>query len=378
MNEKSASMENIQDNRDRVIVRTSMIGITANVFLAGFKAAVGWITHSIAVTLDAVNNLSDVLSSVITIAGTKLAGRKPDKEHPLGHGRIEYLSAMIVSAIVLYAGITSLIESVRKIIHPEKADYSAVSLIIIALAVVVKLLLGCYVKEQGIRVNSASLVASGSDALFDAILSMSVLLSAVIYLLTGLSLEAYVGVAISAFILRSGVGMMRETLDDILGKRIDREFMDEIRQTIAEEEDVTGVFDLILHAYGPEQYYGSVHVEIPDTLTAEEIDLMERRITQKVYQRHGVVMTGIGIYSVNTSDDEVKKIRSRVTHMVTAHEGVLQVHGFYVDTEKKILNMDVILDFALEDRTGTFSMIRNEVQQAYPDYHVQMTMDVDV
>ncbi|MBR0470393.1 MAG: cation diffusion facilitator family transporter, partial [Clostridia bacterium] len=163
-------------NRDKVIVRTSIIGIAANVFLAAFKAAVGIASNSIAVVLDAVNNLSDALSSVITVIGTKLAGKKPDKKHPLGYGRIEYLSAMIVSAIVLYAGITSAVESVKKIIWPEQADYSIVSLIIIASAVAVKIILGSYVKKQGKKVNSNALVASGADALFDAILSASVLL----------------------------------------------------------------------------------------------------------------------------------------------------------------------------------------------------------
>ena len=161
--DKQTSIGSMQANRDQVIIRTSIIGIIANVFLAGFKAAVGLVSNSIAVILDAVNNLSDALSSVITIVGTKLAGKKPDKKHPLGYGRIEYLSAMIVAAIVLYAGITSFVESVKKIIHPEEPDYSVVSLVIIGAAVVVKLLLGSYVKKKGKEVNSGSLIASGSD-----------------------------------------------------------------------------------------------------------------------------------------------------------------------------------------------------------------------
>ncbi len=377
MSKRPAGIQELQMTRDHVIVRTSVIGIIANVFLAGFKAVVGLVSHSIAVTLDAVNNLSDALSSVITIVGTKLAGRKPDKKHPLGYGRIEYLSAMIVAAIVLYAGITSFVESVKKIIHPEAADYSAVSLIIIASAVVVKLLLGRYVKAQGEKVNSGSLVASGSDALFDAILSASVLLSAVIFMLTGLSLEAYVGVVISCFIIKSGIEMLCETLDDILGSRVDRELIAEIRKTVCEDEAVSGAYDLILHAYGPEKYYGSVHVEVPDTMTADEIDKMERRIAENVYQKHGVAMTGIGIYSVNTKNDEVKEMRSNIRHIISGREGVLQTHGFYVDLEQKIISMDVILDFALEDREKTFAGIREDIQKAYPDYSLRIAMDID-
>lgn len=378
MDTNQPTIEKMQSNRDQVIVRTSVIGIIANVFLAAFKAVVGLVSHSIAVTLDAVNNLSDALSSVITIAGTKLASKKPDKNHPMGYGRIEYLSAMVVAAIVLYAGITSLVESIKKIIHPEKPDYSIVSLIIIASAVIVKLALGRYVKAQGEKVKSGSLIASGSDALFDAILSGSVLLSAIIFKLTGLSLEPYVGVVISCIIIKSGIEMLKETLDDILGSRADREFVKEIRKTICEDEAVSGAYDLFLHSYGPEKFYGSVHVEVPDTMTADEIDLMERRIAANVFKKHGVAMTGIGIYSVNTTNDEVKKMRSDITHMINQHDGVLQIHGFYVDLEKKTINLDVILDFELEDRTGTFNAIRDEIQKAYPDYKLFMAMDIDV
>ena len=171
MDNGNETTEKTELNRDAVIIRTSRIGIMTNVFLAAFKALVGLASRSIAVTLDAVNNLSDALSSIITIIGTKLAGKEPDKKHPLGHGRIEYLSAMVVSGIVLYAGITSAVESVKKIIHPEVPDYSTISLFIIAVAVGVKIVLGRYVKGQGEKVNSGSLVASGSDAMFDAVLS---------------------------------------------------------------------------------------------------------------------------------------------------------------------------------------------------------------
>lgn len=374
----SPDVAEAQGSRDSVIVRTSIIGIVANVFLAGFKAAIGLLSHSIAVTLDAVNNLSDALSSVITIVGTKLAGKQPDQKHPLGYGRIEYLSAMVVAAIVLYAGVTSLVESVKKIIHPEAADYSTVSLIIIASAVAVKLLLGRYVKSVGKKVNSGSLVASGSDALFDAILSASVLLSAIIYLVWGLSLEAWVGAVIAVFIIRSGFEMLSDTLDDILGKRIESDVTNAIKATICQEPQVTGAYDLILHSYGPEDLIGSVHVEVPDTLTADELDAMERRIVQRVFLAHGVVLTGISIYATNTKDPEIAAMRKHVTELVTAHPGVLQIHGFYVDKVNKLLQLDVILDFSLQDRQQTFETIRNEVAAAYPDYHITMTMDIDI
>ena len=370
--------EKIKENREQVIIKTSILGIAANIFLSAVKAIFGLMSNSIAIILDAVNNLSDALSSVITIVGTKLASKKPDKKHPLGYGRIEYLSAMTVAAIVLYAGITSLVESIRKIIRPQTADYSTVTLLIIVAAVIVKLILGRYVTHVGKKVNSGSLIASGKDASFDAILSASVLVSAIVYLMWHVSLEAYVGVVISAFIIKSGIEMLIETLDEIIGKRVDRDLVKDLKRTICEEEEVSGAYDLILHSYGPDRYVGSVHIEIPDTLTAEEIDSLQRRIAQNVFQKHGVLLGGIGIYSVNSKDDQIKKMRSNITHIIVQHEGVLQIHGFYVDLEKKSISFDVVLDYGVDDRQKLFAQIKNEVENAYPDYVLNMALDIDV
>ena len=364
-------------DREKTIVRTSVIGIIANVLLAAFKAAVGIISNSIAVTLDAVNNLSDALSSVITIIGAKLGAKKPDKKHPLGYGRIEYLSSMIVAAIVLYAGITSLVESVKKIIHPEAADYGMVSLIIIAVAIIVKLLLGRYVKKQGEKVNSGALVASGKDASFDAILSASVLASAIVFLVWGISLEAYVGVIISIVIIKAGIEMMIETLNDIIGQRGDAEMSKQIKRLVNEEPEVRGAYDLNLFNYGPDKYYGSVHMELPDTMTVDEVDVLTRKIQLKVYQETGVILTGIGVYSYNTSNDEAAEIRNTVQHTILSHDWALQMHGFYVDTINKTMRFDVVVSFDI-DHKEALDIMTGEVKKLYPDYDVQIIPDVDV
>lgn len=364
-------------DREKVIVRTSVVGIVTNLLLVGFKAFVGLMSHSIAVILDAVNNLSDALSSVVTILGAKLGAKQPDKKHPLGYGRIEYLSSMIVAALVLYAGLTSLVESVKKIIHPEAAEYSAVSLIIIAVAILVKLGLGTYVKRQGQRVNSGALAASGSDALFDAILSASVLASAVIYLIWGVSLEAYVGVVISGFILKAGVEMMIETLNDIIGKREDAETTRELKRIICEEEGVLGAYDVTLFNYGPNRNYGSVHIELPDTLTVDEVDRMTRRIQSDVFGRTGVILTGIGVYSFNTKDDEAARMRNAIQKTVLDHDWALQMHGFYADTEKKTLRFDVVMSFDV-DRKEALETLYGEVSALYPAYTALIVPDVDV
>ncbi len=363
--------------REKVIIKTSIIGIIANVFLVIFKALIGFLSNSIAIILDAVNNLSDALSSIITIIGTKLASKAPDKKHPLGHGRIEYLSAMIIAALVLYAGITSAIESINKIINPEKAEYTAVTIIIISAAVVVKLILGIYVKKQGKKVNSGALVASGTDALFDAVISISVLASAIVFITTGISLEAYVGVIISLVIIKSGIDMMKDTLSEILGKRVDRQIMQDIKATICEEEEVFGAYDLILHDYGPDKYVASVHVEISDTLTARQIDVLARSIADRVYQKHNVLMAGVGIYAVNTTDEEIIELRKKVSAVAMSFDGVLQTHGFYVDDEKKAIFMDVIIDYEIADRKGLVEKINQKLSELKPEYKWNVTLDID-
>ena len=365
-------------NRERIIVRTSIIGILANLFLALFKAIVGFASNSIAVILDAVNNLTDALSSVITIIGTKLAGRKPDKKHPLGYGRVEYLTAMIIAAIILYAGISALFESVDKIINPVEADYSVISLVIIGSAVIVKVFLGRYVRSVGRKVNSSSLVASGTDALYDAILSASVFMSAIIFTIWGLSLEAYVGILISVMIIRAGIEILRDTLDDIIGKRTDEGLTDAIKETICSHENVSGAYDLILHTYGPERIIGSVHIEVPCTMTADELDKLQREIAADVMQKHGIIMAGIGVYALDTCNAEAMRIRSEISDIVMSHEGVVQMHGFRADTENRTIVFDLIIDYDLSDRDSLYCHIDEELRSKYPDYTIRMTLDADI
>lgn len=364
-------------DREKAIVKTSIVGIVTNVFLVAFKAFVGLVSNSIAVILDAVNNLSDALSSVVTIIGAKLGAKQPDKKHPLGYGRIEYLSSMIVAALVLYAGITSLVESVKKIIHPEDADYSVMSLVIISVAIAAKLILGLYVKKRGQKVNSGALVASGSDALFDAILSASVLASAIIFLIWGVSLEAYVGVVIAGFILKAGAEIMIETLNDIIGKRADAETTKELKRLVCEEEAVLGAYDVTLFNYGPNKNYGSVHVELPDTLNVDDVDRITRKIQVDVFQKTGIILTGIGVYSFNTSDDEAAQMRNTVQQTVMLHDWALQMHGFYADTEKKTLRFDVIVSFDA-DRKEAMETLYGEICALYPEYEIVIVPDVDI
>lgn len=373
--EEKGTKEQLID-RTKEIFKTSVIGIAANVLLVIFKAIIGLATHSIAIVLDAVNNLSDALSSVITIVGTKLAGKPADKKHPMGYGRIEYLTSAIISVIVLYAGITSLVSSVKQIIHPEKPDYSTVSLIIVAAAVAVKLVLGFYVKRMGKKVKSDALVASGTDALFDSIISVSTLVAAVIFIKTKVSLEAYLGVIISAIIIKSGIDMLRETLSKILGERPETELSTGIKAIVRSVDGVRGAYDLVLNNYGPENYLASVHIEVPDYFTAEKIDFITREIQKKVMEKYSIYVSAVGIYSYNTKNDEAAALRDDIEKLIFAHEGIIQVHGFYLNTETGHISADIVTDFGV-----AFTMldtIKNELKEKYPKYTFDIAMDTDV
>ena len=366
-----------EKGRDAVIIRTSVIGIIANVLLAAFKAVVGLASNSIAIVMDAVNNISDAASSVITIVGTKLAGKEADKKHPFGYGRIEYLSAMIISLLVLYAGITAFTESVKKIIHPEIPDYGAVSLVIVAVAVLVKILLGRYVKSVGVKVNSDSLVNSGEDATLDSVISAATLVAALIYVLFGLSLEAWLGAAIALVIIKSGVEMLRDTLSKILGERADAELGREIKKAVMSYPQVSGAYDLVLHNYGPDHFNGSVHIEVPDTLSANDLDKLLRTITVDVYHKYRVLLTAIGVYSVNTADPEAIEAREKVREIVMANPYVLQMHAFYLDKAEKTVRFDIVVSFEAKDRTQVYREIHDKVQEAFPGYSMQIAMDTD-
>ena len=365
-------------DRNKAIIRTSIMGIAANLLLAGFKASVGLLTSSIAIILDAVNNLSDVLSSVITIIGTKLAGKKPDKKHPFGHGRIEYISALSIAVIILYAGITSLIESVKKIIHPKTPEYTTAALVIVAVAVIVKIVLGLYVKKTGQKVNSSSLIASGTDALMDSIISFSTLVAAVFFIFTGYSLEAWLGAVISIVIIKSGIEMLTDSISDIIGQRVDSDISKEVKKTICTLPEVQGAYDLILHSYGPDLLIGSVHIEVPDTMTVSRLDKLERSITDKVLAEHNIILTGISVYSVNTDGGKATEIYNDIRRTVMSHEFVLQIHGFFFDEESRNIIFDVIIDFAAPDSKALHAEIAREIQDKYPDYKVEVRLDLDV
>lgn len=364
-------------NREKTIVRTSFIGIIANLLLAAFKAAIGFLSGSVAIITDAVNNLTDVLSSVITIIGAKYAGKRPDREHPLGHGRAEYISAAVISVLVIYAGLTAIIESGKKILDPGEISYETVQLVILIMAVAVKVFLGLYFTSVGKKVNSDALTDSGKDAIGDVFTSSATVIAAFIYIFTHVSIEGFVGILIGVFIIKAGIEMLTNTLADILGKRPDAELTKNIKKAINSLEGVYGVYDLILHNYGPDKFMGSLHVEIDASKNADEIDELSRTISHTVYEQCGVIIEAVGVYSRDNIHPEVSEMREKIYQIIFSHNHVIQTHGFRVDFTNKKIFCDIIIDFEAEDREELYRHIVEDIAEAYPDMTPQVVLDID-
>lgn len=235
-----------------------------------------------------------------------------------------------------------------------------------------------YVKKKGKDVNSDSLVASGSDAFNDALLSISVLASAIIYMVFHVSLEAYVGVLLSIFIIKAGVELIKESVDNMLGVRVESDLARSIKKEITTEKEVQGAYDLVLNDYGPDKYLGSVHIEVADTLSVADIDRISRRITKKVLDKYGVILHTIGVYSVNTKDEKVMAVKKDITKIVFSHNGILQIHGFYFDEKEKTISFDIIIDFNVKNREEVYKEIYDKVQTKYKNYKLDITLDIDI
>lgn len=361
-------------NRSKQIIRTSVIGIVANVLLAAFKAVVGILASSVAIVMDAVNNLSDALSSIITIIGTKLSGRPADRKHPFGFGRVEYFSAIIIAIIVLTAGVTSLIESVKKIFEPTKPEYTTVTLVVIIVAIAVKLVLGHYVKRQGKQLKSDALIASGSDALFDAIITSATLLSAGIMLLWHVSIDGFLGTLISLVIIKAGIEMLASPVNELLGARISPELVRDIKQEVGALDGVHGVFDIILHNYGPNVLIGSLHVNVYDTMDANEIHGLTRSISEKMYERHGIVMT-VGVYAIATGENRRAELQHTVMQALARHKEIVQVHGFHYFEKEHRVSVDVVPDISVHDDDALTSRLTDEIKALVPGEEVTIVTD---
>ncbi|MDO4280460.1 MAG: cation diffusion facilitator family transporter [Peptococcaceae bacterium] len=364
--------------REQTIIRASILGILTNLLLVAFKGAVGMISGSIAILMDAVNNLTDVLSSVVTIVGTKMAGRAPDRGHPIGHGRLEYLTTMVVALIILYAGVTAFVESAKKIIHPAEVHYSLVTLVILTVAVAAKLALGTFVRSRGRAVGSGALEASGLDALYDAIISASVLLSALIYMATGVGLEAFVGVGIAVMITKSGIDMLGSAVNSVMGKRVSSKLSREVKATAAKVDGVLQVNELYLNDYGPNTFVGCLNVEVEESLNGSALNHITHHIQKNVYKEHGVVLVSVGFDAVNVGDQRILADAARVKDAILSEPGVLEMHGFIMDTQNQFVHLDAVVDFSVKDLDALHASLVGKVKTLFPGWRIKINIDPDL
>ena len=375
----TTTAEGAEQSRSNSIVRVSIVGIIVNLILVAFKATVGILTNSIAVTLDAVNNLTDAGSSVVTIIGTKLSGKRPNHKHPYGYGRIEYLTTILVGTIIVFAGISSLQESAGRIAHPDVPSYDLVSLIIIGVGVVVKVALGLYFRKSGELYSSDALTASGTDSLTDSLISLSTLVAAIIFIVFGVSLESWLGLVISAVIIKAGVEILLDALSGLLGERVDDDLALEIKDLATSVEGVRGAYDLVLNDYGPERLSGSIHVEVDDRLTAQQIDEISRKVQKAVFEKTQVILHTVGIYCINTDESAtVYKIRTELEHILEHRPHLLEVHGLYVNEETKRVSFDSVISFEADDAVRERDAILDEISAAFPAYTFSSTIDTDI
>lgn len=362
--------------REKEIIKVSIYGILVNLILVGFKAVIGLVVGSISIVLDAVNNLTDAMSSIVTIVGVKLSQKKPDRKHPFGYGRIEYFSALIVAIIVLAAGLVAFEESIEKIITPEDVDYSVISLVIVGVAVLVKFFFGRYVKRKGEKLNSGSLRASGIDAISDAALSLSVLVGALISFFWQINLDGYIGILISVVIVKTAIEIMIDAANDLIGTRSDDGLYQKMKKTIVSVDGVQGVYDLALHNYGPNKKIASAHIQVADEMKTREIHRLSRRIEVKIFERYGVILT-LGVYAAN-NNGVAKKMRETVLKILDGYPAVKQMHGFYLDEEYKLVTFDLIFDFAEKEAELKIEEIRKKFKKLYPKYDVFIVLDTDL
>ena len=353
------------------------VGIGLNVLLFIGKFFAGQLSGSIAVTADAFNNLSDAGSSAVTLLGFRLAGKKPDPDHPFGHGRIEYISGLIVAGLILLMGVELAKSSFDKILHPEEVTFSALAVVILAVSVAVKLYMWHYNRRIGGKIRSAAMEATASDSLSDAAATSAVLLAMLIGRWTGLAVDGYVGMVVALFILFSAYKAAKETLSPLLGQAPDPELVQHIRDIVEEHDTVVGIHDLVVHDYGPGRQMVSLHAEVPasgDILQLHDvIDNIERELHEKLH-----VQAVIHMDPIVTDDAEVDALRRQVAELARQVEPRMTVHDLRVvrGTTHTNLVFDAVLplDAAITPAEAA-RRIREKVSELDGDYYAVVTVE---
>lgn len=359
-----------------------LVGIILNLILFGTKLIIGIISNSIAITADAFNNLSDVASSVITILGFKLASKPPDKEHPFGHGRLEYISGLIVSFIVILVGFEFIKTSFYRIIHPSKVIFNIIPFILILVSIGFKLWMSRFNKIMGNAINSSALEASSTDALSDVVSSSCVALSLLLSIWIDFPIDGYIGILVSLIIIYAGYSLIKKTMNPLLGEAPDKELVIGLQEKLLSFDYITGSHDLVIHNYGPGRCMASIHAEVPCDISIVKIHEIIDKAEKEISEEFSLYLV-IHMDPINTTDEEVKESRLELLSILKYFSIIKSIHDFRIVGEgsHKNLIFDVVIDFnpnfSKGDEIKLEDEINNELKKCYPNYNAVMTIDRD-
>ncbi len=364
------------ESREGVITMTSGLGIVVNILIAALKVLVGAATASIAIISEGVNNATDAATSVLTLVGAKLSSRRPTEKHPFGYGRIEYLTGLIIAALILFTGFELLTESVKLIFNPSPLALTEVTLVIIAVTALIKFLLGVYTIKKGKSVSSDSLTAVGIECRNDSFVSLITLLSAGIFLIFDFSVDAYAGILTSAIVLKAGFDVLKETVSNLLGKSGDHELAITLYRMIVGTEGILGAADMMLHNYGPDAYSGSVNVEIRHDENIGDIYRRIHALQLKIMHEYHVTMV-FGIYAVDDKTEEARQMRRVIGSFVAEREHIKSFHALYHDQSENRIYCDFIVDYALRDYEGLEREFLAYMKEHYPEDSIELTVETE-
>lgn len=364
-------------DRDRIIRRNSLLSIALNSIMAAVKIVIGLLSGSVAIVSDGINNAGDILSSFVTMIGNIIAKRRPTHSHPLGFGRIEYLSALIVSFIILFAGFELLSSSISKIIHPSDLYMSQMMIVIILITIFMKLFLWKANRSAAMKTDSDALRASATDSLIDALSSSVTVLAVVISYIAPVNLDGWAGLLVSIFILYSGARSVLGTVSSIVGERPEKATVREIRNIISRHPPLHGGYDIQIHSYGPTRAVGTCNVEVPSNAKGEEIFDAMTEAQNEILNELGIYFT-FGMYAVNDSNPTVRLMKSEVMKVLkTVSPSVIGMHAFHVHFEDSRVHFDVVVDFNLTDISDFRKRATAALEEEFPTYTFQFNIDPD-
>lgn len=372
------------EQTETVAVRTaygvlaSVVGILCNVFLFLVKGAVGIILHSISVTADAFNNLSDAGSSIIGLVGVKMAEKPADEEHPFGHGRIEYIAALVVAFIVLQVGFTFLKDAVGRIRNPEILSFNTISVVILILSIGVKLWMAAFNRKLGKRIDSKVMLATAADAMGDVTTTTATILSVLFFRVTGINIDGFVGIGVALVVMWAGIGIAKDTLEPLIGEAVPQETFDEITRFVESYDGIVGTHDLLVHNYGPGRSMASIHAEVPNDVNIEVSHEIIDRIERDARKYLGIYLL-IHMDPIETKDQDVLQIREKVEHIVAETDPEASIHDFRMVPGEHQINLifDMVMPhgYDKEEENALLHLVMEKIRHLDERYQCVITME---